>query len=98
MFIPQNLKTWPLSNLHDLFGFRIARKEGLIVESSVGMLAAMPDNFNPQERLYQTWLKWAVVGWMVIIIAFHLGNAVLGKTIYRDIHLGTALEYAKGSI
>jgi hypothetical protein len=62
------------------------------------MLAGVPDNFTPQERRYRMWLKWAVVGWMVAIIGFHLGNAILGKTIYRDIHLGTALEYTKGSI
>ncbi len=58
----------------------------------------MPDNFTPQEHRYRIWLKWAVVGWVVAIIGFHLGNAVIGKTFYRDIHLGTALEYAKGSI
>ncbi len=30
--------------------------------------------------------------------ALHLGSAAAGHSFYRDIHLGTALEYAKGSV
>jgi hypothetical protein len=33
-----------------------------------------------------------------LIFAFHLGGAWLGKPLYRASHLGTALEYAHGSI
>jgi hypothetical protein len=33
-----------------------------------------------------------------LIAAFHLGGAWLGKPLYRGSHLGTALEYAQGSI
>ncbi len=33
-----------------------------------------------------------------LIVAFHLGNAVLGKSLLRAQHLGTALEYAHGPI
>ena len=33
-----------------------------------------------------------------LIVAFHLGNAVVGKSFYRASHLGTALEYAHGPI
>src|SRR5207248_1719493 len=43
-------------------------------------------------------VRWAVLTWMVGIAAFHIGSALAGRPIYRDIHLGTALEYAKGSI
>src|SRR5438045_3318304 len=44
------------------------------------------------------WTKWAVLAWMLALIAFHLGLAATGKPIYQDIRLGTALEYAKGPI
>jgi len=33
-----------------------------------------------------------------LIVAFHLGSALVGKSIFRAIHLGTALEYAQGPI
>jgi len=33
-----------------------------------------------------------------LLFAFHLGGALLGKPLYRASHLGTALEYAHGSI
>jgi hypothetical protein len=33
-----------------------------------------------------------------LIIAFHLGNALLGKSLFRAVHLGTALEYSHGPI
>jgi hypothetical protein len=33
-----------------------------------------------------------------LIFAFHIGGALLGKPLYRASHLGTALEYAHGSI
>jgi hypothetical protein len=32
------------------------------------------------------------------IVAFHLGNAFIGKSFIRASHLGAALQYAKGSI
>jgi hypothetical protein len=43
-------------------------------------------------------LKWCVIAWMAVIAIFHLLCAARGQSIYRDIHLGTALEYAKGPI
>lgn len=33
-----------------------------------------------------------------LIVAFHLGNALLGRSFFRAIHLGPALEYARGPI
>ena len=33
-----------------------------------------------------------------LIVAFHLGCALVGKPLFRPIHLGTALEYAHGPI
>ena len=33
-----------------------------------------------------------------LIVLFHLGNAIQGKSFYRALHLGTALEYSRGSI
>ncbi len=33
-----------------------------------------------------------------LIVVFHLGNALMGKSLFRAIHLGTALEYAQGPI
>lgn len=39
-----------------------------------------------------------VVVLLGLIVAFHLGGAGLGKSLYRASHLGTALEYAHGSI
>ncbi len=39
-----------------------------------------------------------VVGLLGLIAAFHLGGAVLGKSLYRASHLGTALEYARGPV
>jgi len=33
-----------------------------------------------------------------LLVAFHLGNALAGKPLFRAIHLGTALEYARGPI
>jgi hypothetical protein len=43
-------------------------------------------------------VRWAVLLWMMAITAFHLGLAALGKPIYQDIRLGSALEYARGPI
>jgi len=43
-------------------------------------------------------LKLLVVIFCVFITAFHLGLAHSGKSIRRDSHLGTALEYAHGKI
>src|SRR5207253_9714493 len=34
----------------------------------------------------------------VLITIFHLASAKAGYSHYRDIHLGTAIEYAKGKI
>jgi hypothetical protein len=33
-----------------------------------------------------------------LVVAFHLGNALVGKSLFRAIHLGTALEYAHGPV
>jgi len=33
-----------------------------------------------------------------LVVAFHLGNAVMGKSLFRAIHLGTALTYAHGPL
>lgn len=33
-----------------------------------------------------------------LVAAFHLGNAWVGKSLFRAVHLGTALEYAHGPI
>jgi len=33
-----------------------------------------------------------------LVVAFHLGNAVRGQSFYRALHLGTALEYSRGSV
>jgi 4-amino-4-deoxy-L-arabinose transferase-like glycosyltransferase len=38
------------------------------------------------------------VGYFALIVFFHLASAAAGYPQYRDIHLGTALEYAKGEI
>ena len=35
---------------------------------------------------------------IAVITVFHLFNAALGKSFYRDQHLGCALKYAQGSI
>lgn len=39
-----------------------------------------------------------IVGLFGLIVAFHLGNALAGKSLIRASHLGTALEYARGNI
>ena len=39
-----------------------------------------------------------VVTLFALIVAFHLGNALLGKPLFLGSHLGTALEYARGPI
>ena len=33
-----------------------------------------------------------------LIVLFHLGNALKGQSFYRALHLGTALEYSRGSV
>ena len=33
-----------------------------------------------------------------LIVIFHLGNALAGRSLFRAVHLGTALEYAQGPI
>ena len=33
-----------------------------------------------------------------LIVAFHLGNALVGRPLARSLHLGPALEYARGPI
>ncbi len=33
-----------------------------------------------------------------LIVLFHIGNAIQGKSFYRALHLGTAVEYSRGSI
>jgi len=40
-------------------------------------------------------LVWVLLGF---IVAFHLGGALMGKSIYRASYLGTALEYGRGPI
>jgi hypothetical protein len=39
-----------------------------------------------------------VIVLFALIVAFHLGNALAGKSLFRASHLGTALEYAHGPI
>lgn len=39
-----------------------------------------------------------VATYFALIVIFHLASAAAGYPQYRDIHLGTALEYAKGKI
>src|SRR2546429_8074802 len=56
-----------------------------------------PGSSSPQP-ITRKCLKCAVLVWIGAITAFHLGSAAAGHSIFRDIHLGTALEYAKGSI
>ena len=43
-------------------------------------------------------LKLLVAILFALIIAFHVGFAITGKSMRRDSHLGTALEYAHGPI
>jgi hypothetical protein len=43
-------------------------------------------------------VRWGVLLWVIGIAVFHLGSAFKNRAIYRDQHLGTALEYSKGSI
>ena len=43
-------------------------------------------------------LKLLVAILCLLIAAFHIGFALTGKSIRRDSHLGTALEYGKGPI
>jgi hypothetical protein len=54
------------------------------------------------ERQFRSWSDRQVLalagGLLVIIGIFHLGSALAGKPIYRDSHLGTAIEYAKTGI
>jgi hypothetical protein len=49
---------------------------------------------SKSERLVRA----AVLLWVIGITVFHLGSAIRNRPIYRDQHLGTALEYSKGSI
>lgn len=54
---------------------------------------------DPDKRSnFQNCIRIAVVLWSLAIVLFHLGSAALGRPIYRDMHIGTALEYAKGPI
>ncbi len=43
-------------------------------------------------------LPWLAAFFFAGIIAFHLGGALAGKSLYRPIHLGTALEYSRGPV
>ena len=43
-------------------------------------------------------LRLLALGIFGLIVAFHLGNALAGKSLIRASHLGTALEYAHGPI
>jgi Dolichyl-phosphate-mannose-protein mannosyltransferase len=40
----------------------------------------------------------ATVGLFALVVLFHLASARAGYPHFRDLHLGTALEYAKGNI
>ncbi|HLX69289.1 MAG TPA: glycosyltransferase family 39 protein [Verrucomicrobiae bacterium] len=46
----------------------------------------------------QFWLQIIALGFISLMIVFHLALAARGMSMYRDQHLGTALEYAKGRI
>ncbi|HEV2208625.1 MAG TPA: glycosyltransferase family 39 protein [Verrucomicrobiae bacterium] len=39
-----------------------------------------------------------VLAFMALIACFHIGSALVGKPLFRAIHLGTALEYAHGPL
>src|SRR5215471_2222220 len=56
---------------------------------------------SPRERSAEgsrSLVKWATLGWLGAIFLLPLGSAAIGSSLYRPQHLGTALEYAKGSI
>jgi hypothetical protein len=65
---------------------------------SVRATENVPDGRPLKAQEPARYLKWVVLVWALGIAAFHLGCAVKGRSIYRDIHLGAALEYSKGSI
>src|ERR1700744_3627653 len=44
------------------------------------------------------WLQIIVAGFILLAMAFHLRLAAKGMSNYRDQHVGTALEYAKGKL
>jgi hypothetical protein len=44
------------------------------------------------------YLKLLVLSLCILVAAFHLGSALAGKPLFRASHLGTALEYGRGSI
>ncbi len=52
-----------------------------------------PTSFHKLQRLP---LLAAIL--FALVVLFHLGNAIQGKSFYRALHLGTALEYSRGSI
>jgi hypothetical protein len=60
--------------------------------------ATSPTEPNTLHSHEPGWLPYAIGLWVAGIFIFHLGCAATGRSLYRDIHLGTALEYAQGSI
>jgi hypothetical protein len=53
---------------------------------------------NSRGKPAQIWLQLITLGFVSLMIIFHLVLAARGMSMYRDQHLGTALEYAKGRI
>ncbi len=53
---------------------------------------------EPSDPAGQQGLPVLLLFFMVAMCVFHLGSAAAGYPLFRDIHLGTALEYAKGRI
>lgn len=47
---------------------------------------------KPQSASDKLWP--VVLGLILVITVFHLGNALVGRSLFRAIHLGTALDYA----
>lgn len=61
------------------------------------LMKEQPDG-SSKAPTFRNLIRLAVVLWILGIVGFHLGCAALGRPIFRDQHIGTALEYAKGSI
>jgi hypothetical protein len=57
-----------------------------------------PRSIQPTLEPKAAWKKWAVAVWLFGIVAFHLGSAARGYSLYRDIHMGAVLDYARGPI
>ncbi len=52
----------------------------------------------PRTPVDNTDVKLLLVGFIIIVVIFHTGLALMGHGLFRDIHLGTALHYAQTKI